>query len=187
MSIRHVDFKSIVAAVVTVVMFSVPSARAQDGVSGLLERLQAAENETEAQRLEGQIIAEWSKSGSPAMDLLLKRGRDALEVSAFAAAAEHFRALTDHAPAFAEGWHGLALAYFRMERLGPAMGALERVLALNPQHFAALRGVGAIHEQVDRPALAYEAYERVLDLRPHDSDVIEALDRLERQVRGITL
>ena len=35
------------------------------------------------------------------------------------------------------------------------------------------------------PALAYEAYEKVLELRPHDSDVIEALERLEREARSL--
>ena len=105
----------------------------------------------------------------------------------FAKAVQHLRALTDHAPDFAEGWHGLALAYYNLERFGPAMDALERALALNPNHFGALRGVGAVQEQVNRPRLAYEAYAKVLELRPHDEDVIEALERLEQTARGVTL
>ena len=125
-----------------------------------------------------------SKSGSATMDLLLKRGQDALEVEDVAAAMEHLTALTDHAPDFAEGWHTLALAYYNADMFGPAVDALERTLALNPHHFGALRGLGAIFEQVDKPDLAYDAYSRVLSLRPHDSDVIEALERLERRVSG---
>ena len=118
------------------------------------------------------------------MDLLLKRGQDALEVEDVAAAMEHLTALTDHAPDFAEGWHTLALAYYNADMFGPAVDALERTLALNPHHFGALRGLGAIFEQVDKPDLAYDAYSRVLSLRPHDSDVIDALQRLERRVSG---
>ncbi|EBA09363.1 hypothetical protein SSE37_24014 [Sagittula stellata E-37] len=152
-----------------------------------MSELRGAESETAAQRLENQIITEWSKTGSPAMDLLLKRGRDALEVEDTDAALEHFRALTDHAPDFAEGWHGLALAFFEKERLGESMDALEHVLALNPDHFGALRGVAAIHEQVGHEVLAYRAYERVLELRPHDEDVENALTRLERKVKGVSL
>lgn len=182
------DFKSIVTAFLATVMISVPFAGSAEGrVEDLLAQLKAAESETAAQRLENQLITEWSKSGSPAMDLLLKRGRDALEVKEFDAAEEHFRALTDHAPEFAEGWYGLALAYYEKEMVGPAVEALERVLALNPQHFGALRGMAAIHEQLDNLALAYDAYERVLALRPHDPDVEEAMKRLETKVKGVTL
>jgi len=169
-------------------MISLPATgMTQDRVADLMQQLQQAESETAAQRLENQIITEWSKTGSASMDLLLKRGRDAMAVKDTDVAIEHFRALTDHAPDFAEGWHGLALAYFEAERLGPAMDALEHVLALNPEHFGALRGVGAISEQVGKRALAYRAYERVLDLRPHDPDVEQAMQRLEREAVGTTL
>lgn len=181
-------FKSTVAAFSAVVMISLPfTAWAENRVDDLMRDLSQAETEAAAQRLENQVMSEWSKSGSASMDLLLKRGRDALEVNEPAAAIEHFRALTDHAPEFAEGWHGLALAYFAAERFGPAMDALEHALAINPRHFGALRGVGAINEQVGKPALAYRAYEKVLELRPHDADVQKALDRLEREAIGITL
>ncbi|WGW02305.1 tetratricopeptide repeat protein [Tropicibacter oceani] len=182
------DFKSTLAAFAALVMISLPvGVSAESRAEDLLQRLQQAEDATAAARLERQIIDEWSKSGSPAMDLLLKRGNDALEVEKIDEAIEHFRALTDHAPDFAEGWHGLALAYYQDNAFGPAMDALERVLALNPHHFAALRGVGAVHEQTGHAALAYEVYERVLEIRPHDEDVLEALKRLEREVRGVTL
>ncbi|MCC1494084.1 tetratricopeptide repeat protein [Cognatishimia sp. F0-27] len=188
MSTRHRSFKSTVTALLAVVGFSIPvTGWAEDRAADLLRQLGEAENAAAAQRLERQVIDAWGKSGSASMDLLLKRGHDALAVRDHAAATEHFRALTDHAPAFAEGWHGLALAYFQAERFGPAMDALERTLTLNPQHFAAMRGIGAIHERVDRPVLAYEAYARALALRPHDEDVEKAMERLERVALGIRL
>ncbi|WP_245216534.1 tetratricopeptide repeat protein [Sagittula salina] len=182
------EFKNTVTAFLATVMISVPFAvSAEERLDTLLRELSQAETETAAQRLENQVVTEWSKTGSPAMDLLLKRGNDALEVEDLEAAEEHFRALTDHAPDFAEGWHGLAMVYYGREMLGPALDALERALALNPKHFGALRGVGAIHEQLGNLALAYDAYERVLELRPHDPEVIGALERLETKVRGVTL
>lgn len=182
------NIKFTVTAVLAVVMFSLPVATsAQDRASELLDELAQAEDATEARRLENRIFSEWSKSGSAAMDLLLKRGTDAMEVRKFDAAIEHFRALTDHAPDFAEGWYGLALVYYERERFGPALDALERVLSLNPHHFPALKGVGAINEQVGKPVLAYQAYERVLEMRPHDPEVIEALKRLEVKVKGVEL
>ena len=55
------------------------------------------------ERIEGEIIRIWSQSGSPAMDLLLRRGNEALEAEDYAAALEHFCALTDHAPGLRRG------------------------------------------------------------------------------------
>ncbi len=181
--------KSTVAALAAV--FSISLAfpiLAQDSERSetLLSELAQAD-EAEAARLEKEIRLEWSKSGSAAMDLLLKRGNDALEVNDTATAIEHFTALTDHAPQFAEGWHGLALAYYQSDRLGQTADALEHTLALNPRHFGALRGLGALFDQLEKPALAYDAYSRVLEIRPHDPDVEAAMKRLEIQVRGTEL
>ncbi|KMK67790.1 tetratricopeptide repeat protein [Puniceibacterium sp. IMCC21224] len=183
------NIKSTVTAFVALVMFSIPAAgfaQTTDKSLTLLQELRDAD-EAGARRLEKEIRLEWSKSGSAAMDLLLKRGRDALEIQQVDVAIEHFTALTDHAPDFAEGWHGLAMAYFQEERLGLTVDALEHVLALNPQHFGALRGLGAVFESLEKPALAHDAYSRVLDIRPHDADVIEALERLDLQVNGTAL
>lgn len=185
----HMNFKSTVTALLLLVTFCLPSpglAQDEDRSKELLQELAQADEST-ANRLEKEIRLEWSKSGSAGMDLLLKRGRDALEVNNVAAAIEHFTALTDHAPDFAEGWYGLAMAYFQVDMYGPTADALERTLALNPHHFGALRGLGAMFEMLEKPALAYDAYSRVLKLRPHDSDVIDALERLERQVNGTSL
>ncbi len=181
-------YKSAVAAFLLALAVTQGPVQAQQAsASELLDQLAEAEDARAADRLERQLRQEWSKSGSAAMDLLLKRGQDALDVDNIDAALEHLRALTDHAPDFAEGWHTLALAYYRADQFGPAADALERTLALNPLHFGALRGMGAIFEQVDKPHLAYDAYSRVLTLRPHDSDVIDALERLERKVIGETI
>ena len=180
-------YKSAVAAFLFAVSLGGAPVVAQDSddpLAALLEELALAETEQAADRLERQVRQEWEKSGSATMDLLLKRGKDALDVDDIEAALEHLTALTDHAPEFAEGWHALALAYYTADMFGPAADALERTLVLNPQHFGALRGLGAIFEQVNKPELAYDAYSRVLVLRPHDSDVIEALERLERRVTG---
>ncbi len=181
-------YKSAVAAFLFSFGVTLGPVQAQDNpAQDLLDELAQAEDARAADRLEKQVRQEWSKSGSAAMDLLLKRGQDALDVDNVDVAVEHLTALTDHAPDFAEGWHSLALAYYRAEMFGPAADALERTLALNPDHFGALRGLGAIFEQVDKPDLAYDAYSRVLSLRPHDSDVIDALERLELRVNGQAL
>ncbi len=180
-------FKPVVAAFALSLIVTPPVWAQEAGADALLAELANAPDAQAADRLERQIIDTWSRSGSPAMDVLLRRGRAALAVEDWDGAVRQFRALTDHAPDFAEGWHGLALSYYNTERFGPAMDALSRTLTLNPNHFGALRGVAAIHEQVDNPDLAYQAYTRVLALRPHDEIVEDAIARLERAVVGTAL
>lgn len=152
-----------------------------------LETLFAELKESDAQeasRLEREIWNEWSKSGSPAMDLLLKRGRDAMAAGDPQAAIEHFTALTDHAPDFAEGWNARATAYFTVGELGPSVNDIARVLTLNPRHFGALSGLGMIFEELDQPEKALEAYKAALAIHPHLQGVIESVERLEKQTAG---
>ena len=182
---------STVAAFLALVTFSLPQAAPAGAESArsaeLLAELAQAVDAAEARRLEREIQLEWSKSGSASMDLLLKRGRDALEIKETDRATEHLLALTDHAPDFAEGWHALAQAFYAQEEFGQAADALERALALNPNHFGALRGMGAILEQLGREQLAYRAYAEAQALRPFDEDVTEALERLDIAANGIQL
>lgn len=137
--------------------------------------------------VETQIWEEWSKSGSPAMDLLLDRGRKAMEAGDVEAAIEHFSALTDHAPEFAEGWNARATAFYQAEEFGLSMADIERTLALNPRHFGALTGLAAILEQLGQPEAALNAYKAARSIHPHRPDVEEAINRLERDLGGVTL
>lgn len=158
-------------------------AMAQHSLPDLMAELRAAPPEA-AMRLDRQIRAEWSKSGSPSMDLLLRRGQTALEEDDTEAAIEHLTALTDHAPDFAEGWHQLARAYFTAELYGPALDALGKALALNPDQYHALFGLGVMFHQFGEHRRAEEAYLSVLDLYPHHEEAKEALDALKREGIG---
>lgn len=189
MSNDYPNLKRIVAALALIVTYSLPlSAQTADiqDESVLLEQLATADA-VDAIRIDRQLQALWSKSGSASMDLLLKRGRDALEVSDTRAAIEHLTALTDHAPEFAEGWHARASAYFEADLIGPALGDLEHALALNPNNYNAIFGLGAILETLGDKPRAFEAYERVLAINPHHEEAIKARDRLAGQVGGTSL
>jgi len=181
--------KGIVAAVAAIVMYSIPlHAQTADlaDESALLSALATAD-EAESKRLDRQLQALWSKTGSASLDLLLKRGRDAMEVEDAQAAIDHFTALTDHAPAFAEGFHARATAYFAANLYGPALADLEQALALNPNNYNAIFGLGAMLETFGDNKHAYEAYERVLALNPHHEDAANAVERLRVGIEGTAL
>lgn len=153
-------------------------------VAELLERLAQPDLE-HWQRIERRILDAWSSSGSPTIDLLLRRGRAALEEGDSEAAIAHLTALTDHAPEFAEGWHARAKAYYSADLLGPAMSDLARALALNPHHFGALSGLGAILEDVGRERQALEAFRAAAAIHPHQPRIRAAVERLTRRVAGL--
>jgi tetratricopeptide (TPR) repeat protein len=172
-------FKRIVAALVLLVGISLP-ALADDA---LLNRLHA---ETYLS-IENQITAEWRKSGSAALDLLLSRGRAALEAGEPAVALEHLTALVDHAPDFAEAYNARAEAYYLVGLTGPALDDIRQALVLNPQHFGAMRGMGMILHDIGRDADALAVYRQVHALHPQAPDALEAILRLELKLIGAAI
>lgn len=138
-------------------------------------------------QIENQILSEWGKSGSAAIDLLLRRGNDALQDGDAAAALDHFSALVDHAPAFAEGYYARATAFYMLDDTGPALADLEMALALNPQHFEAMRGVAAVMEQIGRPAQALDLYRMILEMMPQSELAQDDVARLLENMEGLAL
>jgi tetratricopeptide (TPR) repeat protein len=178
--------KPIVAATAVATLLLQPMVASASQLDDLLLQLRDADP-TAAQIIAKEIELEWSKSGSASADFLLKRGRNAMERSEFDVAIEHFTALVDHAPEFAEGWVSRAGAYFQTGLLGPAVHDLEQALALNPQHYEAILGLAAIFEMLDQPKDAWDAYSQVKAIHPTHPDVTEALQRLEPLVKGQAL
>lgn len=215
MSFRHPRLKLIVAASAIIVTYSLPASAQVLGPdamppeelpdfsagsentadvpqadltdeSALLDALAHADAAS-AKRYERQLQALWSKSGSPSADLLLKRGREALEVKDTKTAIEHLTALTDHAPDFAEGWNARASAYFAADLMGPAIADLEHALSLNPHNYGAIFGLGMILEGFGDKKRAYEAYLRAQTIHPHHEDISAAVERLRAEIQGKAL
>ena len=174
------------AASFVICAIAVPALADDDDVTELLERL-AQPNLVEWESVEQEIWNEWSKSGSPAMDLLLERGRDAMADGDLDAAIDHLTALTDHAPEFAEGWNARATAYFHAGRYGQSLADIERTLSLNPLHFGAMAGLSSILTEMGMFDEALEIVRRANAIHPHRPDLKAAIERLEIEVGGASL
>lgn len=185
MTLKSSILKSIVAAF-GVLFLSVAPMHAQQSEEDLLQLLREAP-ESEAARLDRELTLLWGRSGSAAMDLLLTRGRDAMEADDTSKAIDHLTALTDHAPGFAEGWHARATAYYKADLYGPALADLERALALNPNNYNAIFGLGVMLQEFGDLERAAETFERVLALHPHHENARTAMEQLERSGIGRTL
>jgi len=150
-------------------------------VDALLAELSQPELPT-WQAVEQKIFAVWEKSGSDTVDLLLQRGQEALEAEELDKAVEHFSAAIDHAPGFAEAYHGRASVHFQQEEFGLALSDLERALALNPRHFGAMTGMGVVLEQLGEYQLALDILRAAQKINPHRETITESVERLEYQL-----
>ncbi|WP_246053417.1 tetratricopeptide repeat protein [Paracoccus hibiscisoli] len=160
-----------------------PGYAAGQGLDDAFARL--ANPEGEGWRIaESDILREWSRSGSPAMDLLLRRGETALDQGDLAGAIGHLTALTDHAPDFAAGFQARAAAYAMDGQFGPALEDIRRALSLEPRHFAALTQLGAMLEEMGEDDRALAAYRASLAIHPHQQEAIDGQARLERRRTG---
>ena len=159
---------------------------ANNEVSELLAELKEPDQER-WQRIERQIARLWSRSGSASADLLLQRGREAMSRGDTTAAIDHFSALIDHAPDFAEGYHARATAWYMTGNLGLALDDLRQAIVRNPDHFSALAGLGRVFEDLRQYERARAAFRASAAIHPHRADVKEALERVERELTGIAL
>ena len=187
--------RSTVASLLLAVGFSLPALGQEATEEALeegsrLDRLYASLAEAEPgadQRILREIFTEWGKSGSPTVDLLLERGKDALDAGELDAAIDHLTAAIDYAPDFAEPYHLRATAYYLTGRIGPSLADLGRALALEPRHFRALRGFAVLLEELGEPARALEVLEALLVLYPADLEARAAAERLSAALEGQSL
>lgn len=158
----------------------------QADLEGLFTALKTADAET-AEPIARKLWDEWSKSGSPAMDLLLARGRKMMEEGDLVLAVEHFSALIDHAPEFAEAYNARATALYQLNRFGESLEDVRVALALNPRHFGAMSGLATLLEDMDYPEQALSAWRALQAVYPASPDAKSAVQRLELIVEGVRL
>ena len=161
-------------------------AQEQSRVDALLDRL-AEPDLRNWQVVEDEIVMLWSRSGSASADYLLERGRAALADGDLSAAYNHFTALTDHAPEFAEGWNARATLFFEMQHFGPSIADIGRVLAIEPRHFGALTGLGFMLEDMGEMDHALAAFQAAQAIHPHREEINEAVARVARALNGAAL
>ena len=186
MSNRTPILKRAVASVFVAIMLASPLAAQSERVDELLAELAEAE-QGEAARIEAELWVEWSRSGSASVDLLLQRGREALEEEDVKAAIEHFTAVVDHAPDFAEGYNARATAYHRAGLYGPSMNDIGMALSLNPNHFGAMSGLAIVMEELGFEDEALDALRQVEAIYPAREGLEEQIERLEARLGGSTL
>ena len=153
-------------------------------LSFLYMQLKHADSAEGAERIVGAIEKLWSQSSSDTVNLLMQRAGFALKSRNFSLATQMLTALTEVEPRYAEGWNQLATVYFMQEDYAQAMRQLRHVLALDPQHFKAIEGLGIILRETGNKRAALQVTRKALAINPYLQSAKQAETELAREVEG---
>jgi tetratricopeptide (TPR) repeat protein len=134
--------------------------------ANLFAALAAAKNDPEAREIEGRIWTFWRSFADAESRQLLEEAREAQLRFDYDEAIIYLKGLVQHAPQFAEGWNQLAYVYFLAGRYDASLQTIDRVLELEPMHYAALAGKGIILIQQGKVDEAQAPLKRALAIDP---------------------
>lgn len=141
--------------------------RAQRDRRVLFERLRNARSEREGRSAEDEIWRMWmAKAPTPAVGEAIAEAMSRREQYDWRGAREILDRVVTDAPDYAEGWNQRAFVRFLQQDLDGALEDVERTLALEPLHFAALSGQALILMQQGRLEPGQKALRRAVEIHP---------------------
>ena len=152
-------------------------------LNDLFKRLQQTTDEAQGSTLTRQIWEIWFTAPSRKIHLMMINGQALMHRGRVGEAIAQFSAVTRMAPRFAEGWNRRAVARFIGGDYDGSLKDILRVLALEPRHFGALAGMGAIYVKKKQLRNAVAAFRRALAANPHQPLVRLRVRRLEQMIR----
>lgn len=150
----------------------------------MFEELKTARSEEEANDVALDIWASWMESGSDAADLVMER---AVQAQAFGDL-DHARDLYDRViaiqPDYAEAWNRRATVFLTHENYPEALRDVNEALRLEPRHFGAWGGLGAVLERLGSKEEALGAYQKALEIYPLFPLAQRGISRIRREQEG---
>jgi len=156
-------------------------------LTDLFAKLKDEDNAEDANLIAEEIWVIWLDSGSPSINLVLRRGSDAVVKEQRKKARRMFDNVTSLQPDFAEGWARSSRLALEEKDFSRALTEAVRTLSLEPRHFYALWTLGNAFERLGRQEEALEAYREANALYPELAQVKERLKALEAEVEGDVL
>lgn len=150
----------------------------------LYAQLRKAKDAAAAQPIIEAIEVTWHRSGSDTVDLLMSRVDAFLLQGDLDLATQVLDAVTDLAPENAEAWYQRAIVHSMQDDSEAALADLKHSLAIDPNHYKALRDLGAALAQAGDKKGALDAYRRALEVNPFFEQVRRAEKTLSLDVEG---
>lgn len=137
-----------------------------------------------AKRIADGIWSEWRQSGSATADQLMAWANEAMRDKRFFIALDLLDQVTVLMPDYAEGWNRRATLHYIMNNHSKSMSDIHRVLELEPRHFGALMGMGAILSEAGRDRAALGTYLKVLEVYPAMREAQTKVGLLSEELAG---
>jgi tetratricopeptide (TPR) repeat protein len=134
--------------------------------AALFAELAAAKDDAQARAVEDKLWDFWLSFGDAQSQRLLEVSKQAQLSFDYGHALIALEELVAHQPQFAEGWNQLAYVLFLAGSYDASLEALNKTLALEPMHYAALAGRGIILIQQGKDADAQIPLRRALAINP---------------------
>jgi tetratricopeptide (TPR) repeat protein len=134
--------------------------------AALFAALAAARNDPEARAVEERLWSFWRSFADAESQRLLAVAHAAQLRFHHGTALVALEELVKHQPGFAEGWNQFAYGLYLAGSYDLSLDALEKTLALEPMHYAALAGKGIILIRQGREADAQAPLKRALQINP---------------------
>jgi tetratricopeptide (TPR) repeat protein len=174
----------LVAAVPAMAQSPSPPAGGKLKTDGLLDALKVAPSEEAAAAIEGQLRTSWTAAASPAIRLLLSRGRRELAEGAPSDSLQSYDAALDMDPNLIEAWRGRAAARLHSGDATGAVHDLQEVIKREPRDFDAWQDLSRIAESRNEWQAAYAAWQKLLEIDPNTPGGQERLKELRRHAIG---
>jgi tetratricopeptide (TPR) repeat protein len=156
----------------------------QQKLDEFFNELKRARNERAAARVASRIWQEWENSGSANIDLMMQWAKKAMDEQKFDIALDFLDQVVTMRPDFAEGWNRRATVHFMMKNFAKSMADIGQTLELEPRHFGALSGMALIFKARGSKQMAFNAYQRVLDIYPMMRDAQNEVATLSEELAG---
>jgi len=136
-----------------------------------------------SQVAEHALWSVWFRAGKPRSVCLVKCGNHHLHHGNYISALEKFSQAVQDDAQFAEAYNQRAITYYLTERFDESIADCKAALALVPQHFGAMAGMGHSYAHMGQWQQARQCYRLALAIHPRLEGIQASLDQIEQLLR----
>jgi tetratricopeptide (TPR) repeat protein len=156
------------------------------GDSGAIAPLAVALHDGDAmvaQVAEHALWSVWFRLGKPRAICLVKCGNNHLHHGNYVCALEKFSQAIQEDPQFAEAYNQRAIAHYLCDRFDESIADCQAALAIVPQHFGAMSGMGHAYAHMGNWREARHCYRLALAIHPRLEGIQTSLEQIEQLLR----
>ena len=129
--------------------------------------LRNAKSAVEAYGHEKEIWRIWMSPENEQLAALMKVAMTHIDNEAYKQALTTLDTIVVRYPKYAEGWNQRAFAHFHLDQYEESLDDIAKTLKLEPRHFGAMSGRGAIYINRGEPVLAKETLIHAMNYHPY--------------------